>query len=228
MTNHPGSGSRRSLSDRRRSLYTVCAVIGLLAIAIGLFIFIGNGGCTWRAGVSVAEARLIAPDRLRFGVNSCNKNPEVSRVVETDVDVQVKVVADSHPFLLGGQECMDSVEVQLQEPLGDRDVIDRRGGVVVRDASQHLEMSVVEARLVAPREVMLNVSSCNRNPDRNPEVSHLVETDVDVQVRVVAELHPSLPDRSDCRDRVVRIQLQAPLGDRDVVDMHTGEVVKVQ
>ena len=61
---------------------------------VGLFFFIGNGRDTSRAGVSVTEARLIAPDKLRLNVNSCNKNARASHLEETDVDVQVKVVAD--------------------------------------------------------------------------------------------------------------------------------------
>ena len=47
---------------------------------------------------------------------------------ETDVDVHIKVVADSHPFLLGGQDCMDAVEVALQRPLEGRSIIDRHSG----------------------------------------------------------------------------------------------------
>ena len=47
---------------------------------------------------------------------------------ETDVYVQVRVVADSHPFLLGGQDCQDAVEVQLQEPLASRNIFDRHSG----------------------------------------------------------------------------------------------------
>ena len=229
MTNHPGL--RGFLSGRRRRLYIglfIAAVaIGAVAFAVWLFFFVGNGRDTSRAGVSVIQARLIAPDKLRLNVNSCNKNAGVSDLVETDVDVQVKVVADYDPSPLFVQECDDAVEVQLAKPLGDRDVVDKHTGEVVRDASRYLEMSVVEARLIAPNEVMLNVSSCNRNPNRSPGVSDLVETDVDVQVRVVAEFHPPLQGRVDCRDRWVRIQLQQPLGDRDVIDKRSGEVVRV-
>ena len=230
MTSRPAS--RGFLSGRRRRLYIglfIAAVaIGALAFAVWLFFFVGNGRDTSRAGVSVIQARLIAPDKLRLNVNSCNKNAGVSDLVETDVDVQVKVVADYDPSPLFVQECDDAVEVQLAKPLGDRDVVDKHTGEAVRDTSRYLEMSVVEARLIAPNEVMLNVSSCNRNPNRSPGVSDLVETDVDVQVRVVAEFHPPLPGRADCRDRRVRIQLQQPLGDRDVVDKRSGQVVRVQ
>ena len=110
--------------------------MGLLAVAVGLFFFVGNGGCKWRTGASVLEAESISPSRLLLIVRSCNQNPEVSQLRETEVDVQVKVLVDIHPFLLGGEDCLDAVEVQLQEPLGDRDVIDKRSGQVVRVRSR--------------------------------------------------------------------------------------------
>ena len=56
------------------------AVIGMLAFAICLFLFIGNGGYTWRTRGSVDKAIVISTDRPIFIVNSCNKNPEVSLV----------------------------------------------------------------------------------------------------------------------------------------------------
>ena len=66
-----------------------------------MFLFIGHGGYTWRSEVSVLKAELRSPDRLTLIVASCNKDPEMSLLRETDVDIQVKVIADSHPFLLG-------------------------------------------------------------------------------------------------------------------------------
>ena len=217
-TNSPGS--RGFLSSWLGRLYIAAVAVGSLTFAVWLFTFIGNGGYNWRIAVDVRKASLSAPDRLRLGVKTCNKNPEVSRLVETDVDVQVEVVADATPFLYGG-DCGDGVGVQLQEPLGDRDVVDRRTGKVVRDASSHAEVSVDEASLDSPNRLLLHVSTC----DENPEVSHLVETNVDVQVRVVAEAPPFVYGK-DCRD-IAAIQLQEPLGRRDVVDLHTGEVVRV-
>lgn len=79
--------------------------------------------------------------------------------------------------------------------------------------------------MIAPGRLELYV--CDMNPDRNPEVAHLVETEVDVQVEVIAAPHPYLSGGQDCRDRAV-IQLQEPLGDRDVVDACIGKVVRLQ
>ena len=96
-----------------------------------MFLFIGHGGYTWRSEVSVLKAELRSPDRLTLIVASCNKDPEMSLLRETDVDIQVKVIADSHPFLLGGGDCVDIVEAQLQQPLGDRVLVDDHTGQLV-------------------------------------------------------------------------------------------------
>ena len=126
-----GSGVRGLLSERRGQFYRALATIAVLSFAVSLFFLIGNGVITWRVGVNLLDARLVPPDRLSLSVSSCNKNPEVSRLRETDVDVRIKVFVDIHPFLQGGQECLDLVEVQLQEPLGERDVVDWRSGQTV-------------------------------------------------------------------------------------------------
>ena len=116
------------LSNRPRRLYMATAVIVSLALAVCLFFFIGTGGYTWRREVSVVEAELRSPDRLTLIVASCNKNPKVSLLRETEVDVRVRVKSDSHPFLLGGQDCLDIVEAQLRGPLRGRTVVDGHTG----------------------------------------------------------------------------------------------------
>ena len=223
------SDSRRFSSIRPVLPYLVAAALGVLTLVGWLFFFVANDEYTWwRTGVVVREASLLSPDRLRLGVNSCNRNPEVTLLRETNVDVQVKVVTPPIFISLGSAECGDSVNVQLQEPLRDRDVVDKHTGKVVRDASRYVEVSVAGTSLTDPDRVMFHISSCNIDPDRNPEVSHLMETDSDIQVRVVAKPHPSLPDGADCRDRSVAIRLQEALGDRAIVDMRTRKVMRLQ
>ena len=119
---------RGFVSNRSGGLYIAAAMTVSLALAIWLFFFIGAGGYTWRVSVSVYSAELLSPNELLLIVSSCNKNPGVSMLRETDVDVQVRVVADSHPFLLGGQDCQDAVKVQLQGPLEGRSIFDRHSG----------------------------------------------------------------------------------------------------
>ncbi len=225
ITASNGSDSRGFLSSWLGRLYIAVVVVGSLAFAVWLFTFIGSGGYNWRIGVTVDEARLSAPDRLALSLDgsTCGKNPEVSRLVETDVDVQVEVVADATPFLYG-LDCGGGVGLQLQEPLADRDVVDARTGKVVRDVSSHTWVSVRSTFLRAPDLLWLYVSSC----DEYPEALSLVETEVDVQVNVVVESHyPSQLGGQDCQNRA-SVRLQEPLGDRDIVDKHTGEVVRLQ
>ena len=49
--------------------------------------------------------------------------PRVLMSQETDVDVQVQVIAFSTPFH-GGLRCQEGVNVYLEEPLGDRVIVD--------------------------------------------------------------------------------------------------------
>lgn len=121
------SGLRRFLS-RRLAFLAVAAVALLFTGFVAAFLaWLLLGGGVWRSEVSVVGAELRSPDRLALIVDSCNGNPEVSLLRETDVDVQVKVRASSTPFR-GGPECQDVVEVQLQEPLGGRLVVDKHTG----------------------------------------------------------------------------------------------------
>ena len=49
-------------------------------------------------------------------------------LIETDVDVQIKVVSSAFPFRGGDDDCDDIIEIQLQEPFGDRVLIDKHDG----------------------------------------------------------------------------------------------------
>ncbi len=120
--------------------------IGLLVVSVvvaGLLVFVGCSGDVGlgdvREGeveegevreVSVMEAELSAPDRLTLIVGSCNKDPEVSLLRETDTEVRVKVTAFFSPSLVV-DDCLDIVEVRLQEPLGDRVLVDEHTGQLV-------------------------------------------------------------------------------------------------
>ena len=158
MTNT--SGSKRFLSGRLKLLLVAAVVvIGLLAFAVWLIL--GLNGYTWRGEVSVESASLRSPDRLTLVIDPCNKNPEVSLLRETDVDVQVKVTVDSHLFPLGGSDCGgDTVEVQLREPLGDRVVVDKHTGQRV---------SVRAFRPTSQQEEARESGADTQSPDQAPQ-----------------------------------------------------------
>ena len=132
MTNT--SGLKGILSGRSKLLFVAAVVVvGLAALAVWLLLPFGNGRFTSRHEVSVKGAELLSSDRLVLEVNTntCKRNPEAYLLRETDVDVQVKVVVDPDPFPLGGPQCLEAPIVKLQEPLGDRIVIDAHTGRVV-------------------------------------------------------------------------------------------------
>ena len=81
------------------------------------------------------------------------------------------------------------------------------------------EVGVVEARLVAPKRLELLVATCHP-----PQVS-LWERDVGLQVKAMS-VSPSSQGGVDCRVSV-EFDLRKPLGDRAIVDQHTGQVVNI-
>ena len=115
------------------------------SVATGLLVFVAcfvawlivaDGAI--RAEVRVMEAILLSPqrphaaERLQLIVDSCNENPHLVLISETDVDVRVKAVAFSRPFAAYGNDCQDIIEVQLIRPLGDRAIIDLHTGQRVK------------------------------------------------------------------------------------------------
>lgn len=113
----------------RRRHFLVPAIALGLAVLVGWMLFVG---VTWRGPVPVLAAESRQPDRLALIVDSCQANPEVSLLRESSKKVEVEVIA-TKTFRLrgGGNDCQDLVEVQLQEPLGDRTVVDLHSGKAV-------------------------------------------------------------------------------------------------
>ena len=123
------SDSRGLWSGRIGMAIATVVVVGLLVFVACFMIWHHIGGGAWLSAVSVKSASLISPDRLELLVDSCHGAPRVS-LEETDNDVHVKVIAFSTP-LRGGIDCLETVEVFLQEPLGDRIVVDKHTGQTV-------------------------------------------------------------------------------------------------
>ena len=119
--------SNRQLSDNLGRLIFAVVVTGLLVFVASFCAWYSFGGGGWRGAVTVNRATYLYPYGLSLGVGSCLGNPEVSLLRETDVDVQIKVIAFSTP-MHGGRSCQDGVVVRLQEPLGDRIVVDGHTG----------------------------------------------------------------------------------------------------
>ena len=82
--------------------------------------------------------------------------------------------------------------------------------------------NVENARLMSPDTLVVNAGTCYMNP----EGSFLEETDINVQIMMEIDFHPPRLSYPECLTEVI-VQLDSPLGDRVLVDQHTGSVVSV-
>ena len=115
------------MSRRLTSLAVAAAVLVVTGFVTAFLAWLLLVGGVWRSEVSVVGVQLRSLTKLALFVDSCYGDPKLSLLQETDRDLQVKVVASSTPFR-GGQDCLDVVQAQLQDPLGDRLVVDRHSG----------------------------------------------------------------------------------------------------
>lgn len=83
------------------------------------------------------------------------------------------------------------------------------------------EVSVMDAELHGTARLALFVASCHGDP----VVTVLNEDDNQVRVRVVSSSTPFFGGDT-CQD-VVEVMLRNPLGDRAVIDLHSGQTVSV-
>ena len=89
----------------------------------------------------------------------------------------------------------------------------------------HSEVRVFGGALLSPDRLELSTGGPCQG---DQEVSMLRETDTDVQVKVVAPSRSFFKGGLDCGGGIVEVQLSEPLGDRVVVDKHTGQRVSVR
>ena len=223
------SSASRSFFSSRTGRIVVAIVVAIVVIGtLFYFAVVSSFSGQWsflreftlRTAVDVMEAESRPSDRLRVGVASCNADPEVVLFRETDDDVQIKVVSSKWPFRGGGDDCQDGVIVQLQQPLGDRVVVDKHTGqpVNVRRGKSAIE---AELRSGDRDRLKLIFDSCNRNL----RLVFRDETDTQVQFMVV-DSDASSGGGDVCLE-YVEYNLKERLGDRVVVDMHTGQPVIV-
>ncbi len=117
------------------SLLVAIVVTGILVFVACFLAWHHLGGGAWRSAVAVVDAELRSPDGLVLIIASCNGGPGVT-LTETDIDVRVKAVAYSTP-LRGGADCLDAVGPRhLQQPLGDRVVVDMHTGRIVLNRAE--------------------------------------------------------------------------------------------
>lgn len=82
-------------------------------------------------GGEIFGATLAGEDSISVEVPTCNGDPELGRLTETDEDVVIQVI--STQVVRGGSDaCLDSLLVTLDAPLGDRALVDETSGRVLR------------------------------------------------------------------------------------------------
>jgi hypothetical protein len=84
---------------------------------------------TGRRPVDVTEVlRLVEPSTVQLAVSSCNGDPEITSLTQGGTRVEVEVTSTvTNP----GDACLDTIDVVLDEPLGDRELVDLTSGRTV-------------------------------------------------------------------------------------------------
>jgi hypothetical protein len=119
---------------------------------------------TRRGPVSLegSEPSLVLPDQLALDVPSCHGDPELAQLIEGPDAVRLEVVTTQ--VVRGpSDDCLDGLAVVLEEPLGDRQVVDLVSGTTlsVVDQTEVLECSDLDYRseptFATPEEALADV-----------------------------------------------------------------------
>ena len=108
---------------------------GTVVLILGSIALLGGGGA-WlvltgsiavRGDVAILEAEPRPQAQLYVDVAACGSQPHVTTLEESSDAVRVGVSIWRH-FRTGGDDCADSITIDLNEPLGQRTVIDASTG----------------------------------------------------------------------------------------------------
>ncbi|GEN81512.1 hypothetical protein [Actinotalea fermentans] len=86
---------------------------------------------TVRGPVAIGEAFVSDGPGLQLTVGSCNGDPEVTVLEQTDTEVRIEVTSTTPAPGWPGADCLDGLELTLDAPLGSRTLIDVTTGDVV-------------------------------------------------------------------------------------------------
>lgn len=87
---------------------------------------------TMRGPVEIWEAYVADEPGLQLIVGSCNGDPEVTVLEQTDTEVRVEVTSTTPAPGWPGEDCLDGLELTLDTPLGDRTLVDLSTGDAVQ------------------------------------------------------------------------------------------------
>ena len=107
-------------------------VLGGVALALTMVpMVVGCSAGQTRGTATITNYIVSDEGSLSVIVNTCHGDPVVSALVETTDEVKVAVTSTKTNG--AGDACLDSVDVDLSAPLGDRTVIDASDGHQVVD-----------------------------------------------------------------------------------------------
>lgn len=86
---------------------------------------------TVRGPVEIWEAYTGGGTGLQLTVGSCNGEPEVTVLEQSDTEVRIEVTSTTPAPGWPGEDCLDGLELTLDAPLGDRALVDVTTGEAV-------------------------------------------------------------------------------------------------
>lgn len=139
MDRGDSTGSRQRAGHRRGVRWQTVALgaLGALLVAGIWFAATHNVAVSWRQRVPAVEAVFNgeaaweSQDVLVLLVGSCNAGARLEHLTESSERVEVAVSARRTFGGEGGGDCLDSVEVMLDEPLGARTLVDLTSGTTL-------------------------------------------------------------------------------------------------
>lgn len=113
----------RRMARKQRWWRVVAAALAAAAALFALGVWNIHSAGPWPFSHADIQSVEAHPDgSLVLFVMSRNGAPETEQLVETDGEVRVGVSATQ--YLRASGDCLDTVDVQLEAPLGERVVID--------------------------------------------------------------------------------------------------------
>ena len=104
------------------------------SLVVGVIVLVGiPSACGGRTDVEVLEVSVQNEDAtLLLQVNTCNEDSTSVSVDESDSEIVVTASTRARFGCSGRDDCSDPRSVQLDEPLGDRQIVDADGNEIRR------------------------------------------------------------------------------------------------